>query len=121
MPARGVSIGASPGGCVNAVSKDWFLQIVLATAFSLALPAFSALLDSHPPRAGEQLTQGVAIEEREPDQDDWIASIVVRDVVRIGCVLQKAFAFLKLSPHNKCAWFRGCVHRQTGHEDAVSL
>ena len=83
--------------------------------------AFSALRGGHPPRSGEQLTQDVAIEGLQPDQNYRIASIVVRNVVRIGCVLQKTFAFLKLSPHNERVWFRRCVHRQTCHKDAMSF
>jgi hypothetical protein len=64
--------------------------------------------------------QGVWFNARKTDQHQGIASIVVREVVRLGRILHEPFAFLKPGSDNEGFWFRRWMRRNASHEDAVN-
>ena len=50
--------------------------------------------------------EGVPIDSRQPHKQQGIASIVVRQVVRFGCILYEPFAFLTADSDDERLWFR---------------
>ena len=50
--------------------------------------------------------EGVSVDSRQPHKQQGIFSIVVRQVVRLGCILYEPFAFLAADSDDESVWFR---------------
>ena len=65
--------------------------------------------------------EGVPIGSRQPHKQQRIPSIVVRQVVRLGCILYEPFAFFTANSDDKRVWFRRGMSGQACHEAAAQL
>jgi len=65
--------------------------------------------------------QRFPVDARQPDEHERIRRVVVRDVVRVRCILEQQFALFQIDANHQRSRFRRGVAGNARHEHAAHL